>query len=54
MYKCPSCDYTSGQAGNCPTCNVPMNEITPETTNVEQQPVESAPETPAAPEAPIS
>ncbi len=25
-YKCPQCGHTSEQAGNCPTCNVPMVE----------------------------
>lgn len=26
MYKCPQCGHTSNEAGNCPTCNVPMTE----------------------------
>jgi len=28
IYKCPKCGQTSEQAGNCPNCNVPMNEET--------------------------
>lgn len=29
-YKCPNCGHESEQAGNCPTCNVPMSEETSE------------------------
>jgi len=27
-YKCSQCGHTSEQAGNCPTCNIPMVEAT--------------------------
>jgi rubrerythrin len=31
-YKCPQCGQTAEQEGNCPTCNVPLEEETEETT----------------------
>jgi len=39
IYKCLNCGHTSEQAGNCPTCNVPIVEETVSTGR------ESAPET---------
>ncbi len=24
--KCSKCDHTADQAGDCPTCNIPMEE----------------------------
>lgn len=26
MYKCPDCGYSAEENGNCPMCNVPMEE----------------------------
>lgn len=26
MYKCPGCGYSAEEEGNCPMCNVPMEE----------------------------
>lgn len=37
-YKCPNCGHESEQAGNCPTCNVPMTEV------VQEAPGEKSPE----------
>lgn len=39
-YKCNQCGHSSEQAGNCPTCNVAMEEVKEG----------GASETPAAPE----
>jgi len=43
-YKCPKCDQTSEQAGDCQNCSVPMNEeatlaneeATPESTQSQE------------------
>ncbi len=36
-YKCSQCGHTAEQAGNCPTCNVPMNEVKEETPSGPQE-----------------
>jgi len=38
VYKCPQCGHTSEQAGNCPTCNVPIIEETEGTSSEPQEP----------------
>ena len=44
-YRCRQCEYVSDKPGNCPTCNIPMEEI----KNEEQGQPEAAPS--EAPEA---
>ena len=42
-YKCSKCGYASEQPGNCPTCNVPMNEeVSDEKISETAQPQEPA------------
>lgn len=36
VYKCPNCDYTAGEAGNCPTCNAPTEEVKEEVSSEPQ------------------
>lgn len=44
-YKCPSCGTEKEEMGDCPSCNVPMNEKETETeTTEETQTEETAPE----------
>jgi len=47
--KCPQCGYAAEQEGNCqgncPTCNVPMNEV-----KEEEAPSEAAPSETQEPE----
>ena len=26
-YQCPECGYVGDEAGNCPTCNVPLEAV---------------------------
>jgi len=47
-YKCSTCGQVAEVAGNCPTCNVPMNAVESEgaTTEVKETPSETTEETP--------
>ena len=36
-YKCPKCGAMADQAGNCPTCQVPMVEVTESAPATEPQ-----------------
>lgn len=47
-YKCPQCDFTSHEKGNCSVHNVALVEV------VEKAPETPATETPKAPEAPAA
>ena len=52
MNKCPQCSNVSDQAGNCPGCNVPMqeqNEAPTVTPSVSSPAPEAAPEETAPP-----
>lgn len=46
-YKCPQCCHIAEQAGNCPTCNVPMNEVKEEIPSEPQKTEEIKEETPS-------
>ncbi|MEK7496051.1 MAG: hypothetical protein AAB616_01125 [Patescibacteria group bacterium] len=34
-FKCSQCDHAADQAGDCPTCNVPMNKEDAKETEAE-------------------
>ena len=49
MYKCPQCGNTAEQAGNCPACNVPMNEVKEEAPSQPQAEPQAEPQPQAEP-----
>ncbi len=47
-YKCSQCGHTSEEAGNCPTCNIPMVEEKAEETQTPSEP-QAQPQEPQTP-----
>ena len=41
-YKCSQCGHAAEEAGNCPTCNIPMIESKEEQSSEEQKSKEAA------------
>ena len=41
-YKCSTCEHTAEMAGNCPSCNTPLQEVAADTSTASPEASDSS------------